>query len=186
LLAYLDTQCQIRISDSTYKAHIERWFAASHFVALPKLSPFPVEGPFSPAITLFDGILEGVCNGRWKIRSEYEYIPLSAHSPIHMGVGQQTPAWIVTNLGIFGEDVPSEQTKLGPGAAIRLHDYSLTQMNSQFEKLWLFSTLENVIWQEPGYHIFAMKPHLFTITQKPFVVPYLHTYIAVPTQLIHD
>jgi hypothetical protein len=103
-----------------------------------------------------------------------------------MGVGQQTTAWVVTNLGIVGEDVPSEQTKLGPGAAIRLHDYSLAQMNSQFEKPWLFGTLENVIWREPGYHIFAMKPHLFTITRKPFVVPYSHTYVAVPTQLIHD
>jgi hypothetical protein len=61
LLAYLDSQRQIRISDSTYKARIERWLAASRFVALPEPSPFPVEGPFPPAVTLFNGLLEGVC-----------------------------------------------------------------------------------------------------------------------------
>ena len=105
---------------------------------------------------------------------------------LHMGVGQQTLTWIVTNLGIFGEDVPSKQTKLGPGSAIHLHDYSLAQMNSQFERLWLFGMLENVIWREPRYHIFAMKPHLFTITRRPFAVPYSHTYITVPMQFIHD
>jgi hypothetical protein len=103
-----------------------------------------------------------------------------------MGVSQKTLAWVVMNLGIFSEDVPSEQTKLGPGSAIRLHNYSLVQMNSQFKKLWLFGMLENMIWREPGYHILVMKPHLFTITQRPFVVPYLHTYIAIPTQFIHD
>jgi hypothetical protein len=186
LSAYLDSQRQIRILDSMYKACIERWLAASHFVALPEPSPFPVEGLFPPAVTLFDGILEGVCRGRWKVCREYKYIPLSVHSPLHMGVDQQTPAWVVTNLGIFGEDVPSKQTRLGPGLAIHLHDNLLAQMNLQFEKPWLFGTLENMIWREPGYHILVMKPHLFTITQRPFVVPYLHTYIAIPTQFIHD
>jgi hypothetical protein len=32
-------------------------------MALPEPSSFPVEGPFPPAIALFDGILEGVCRG---------------------------------------------------------------------------------------------------------------------------
>jgi hypothetical protein len=153
-------------------------------VALPEPSPFPVKGLFPPAITLFDGIL-GVCRGRWKVCHEYKYIPLSAHS-LHLGVGQQTPAWIVTNLEIVSEDVPSDQTKLGPGSPIRLYNYSLSQMNSQFENLWLFGTLEKMIWREPRYHIFAIKPHLFTITQRPFIVHYSHTYIAIPMQFIHD
>jgi hypothetical protein len=61
LSAYLDSQRQIRISDSTYKAHIERWLTASRFVAPPEPSPYPVKGPFPPAVTLFDGLLEGVC-----------------------------------------------------------------------------------------------------------------------------
>jgi hypothetical protein len=46
----------------------------------------------------------------------------------------------------------------------------LAQCHDGFESPWLFSILEHILWCEPGYYIFVIKPHLFTITKDPYPI----------------
>jgi hypothetical protein len=178
------------VSPSAFALSIERMEAIRSWLAdVQKADRLPpttsiVEGPHPPILTIVDGLLESLGKTKGPVYREHDYIPLTAHSPLHMGVGQGTPAWIVTHLGIIGEPVPSENTKLWPGSLIRLHDITLSQQNFSFEKPWLYGELGHSSRREPGYHIFPIDVDLFTITQVPYVVNCTIAYIAIPNHLI--
>ena len=36
--------------------------------------------------------------------------------------------------------------------------------------VWIFGIIGNVYGQEPGYHVYWLEPHLFTIIQHPIPV----------------
>ena len=67
-------------------------------------------------------------------------------------------------MGIEGEGKVSEWAKLEPGMGVQLFDEELGEKNYGFEKVWLFGIIRRPYGQEPGYHIFWLEPHLFTIT----------------------
>ena len=48
----------------------------------------------------FDQLLEEQRNKKMGNHCELEYISVTAYSPLHGGVGQRTPTWIVMHLGI--------------------------------------------------------------------------------------
>jgi hypothetical protein len=97
-----------------------------------------IERPMPPVVAMFDGVLDYVGRTRGFCYRENNYIPLTAHSPLHLGANQMTQAWIVTHLGILGEELPSMETKLWPGSLI---DVTLSQLNGSFERPWLFGKL---------------------------------------------
>jgi hypothetical protein len=101
---------------------------------------------------------EGVGN-----HCEFDYVAVTAHSPLHRVPSQRTPAWIVTHMGIEGEGKVSEWAMLEPGMGVQLFDEGLGEKNYGFEKVWLFGIIGKPYGHEPGYHIFWLEPHLFTI-----------------------
>ena len=165
---------------------IQAWLDGSRSAAtpLPALIPDPKIKPFPPISSVYDQLLEQAGEGRWPVRKEDEYIPLTAQSPLHLGENQRTPAWITTHLGITGAAVISDNAKVGLGSPIRLHDSTLAQRHDGFESPWLFGVLEHILWREPGYYIFAMKPHLFTITKHPYPVSCSVTHIAIANRFL--
>jgi hypothetical protein len=46
----------------------------------------------------------------------------------------------------------------------------LARRHDGFESPWLFGILGHILWREPGYYVFAMKPHLFTITKDTYPI----------------
>jgi hypothetical protein len=119
-------------------------------------------------------------------RHELDYVTISAHSPLHRIVGQWTPAWIVTHMGIEGEGKVSEWAKLESGMGVRLFDEGLGKKNYGFENVWLFGIIGRAYSQEPGYHVFWLEPHLFTITQHPIPVRIPAVLIAIPNHLLPE
>src|ERR1700685_2365196 len=65
--------------------------------------------------SLFDQLLEGQENGRIGNRCEFDYVAVTAQSPLHRVPGQRTPAWIITHMGIEGEGKVSDCARLEPG-----------------------------------------------------------------------
>jgi hypothetical protein len=112
----------------------------------------------------FDRLLERQENEGVGNRHEFDYVAVTAHSPLHRVPSQRTPAWIVTHMGIEGEGKVSDWAKLEPGMGVRLFDEGLGERNYGFEKVWLFGIIGRPYGREPGYHIFWLEPHLFTIT----------------------
>ena len=68
------------------------------------------------------------------------------------------------HLGIGREGKVLEWARLEPGMAVRLFDEGLSEKNYGFEKVWLFGIIKRPYGQEPGYHVFWLELHLFTIT----------------------
>ena len=116
--------------------------------------------------------------------SEFEYAPLTGHSPIHLGEHQYTNAWIVIHPWISGEGCLPEGVRLRTGSLVRLHDFALSQINGSFEAPWFFGVLHEPLYDEPGYHIFSAKTHLYTITSSRYVVPRGDTQIAILMTLV--
>ena len=112
--------------------------------------------------SLFDQLLEGQENRRIGNRREFDYVGVTAQSPLHRTPSQRTPAWIVTHMGIEGEGKVSEWARLEPGMGVRLFDEGLSRMNYGFEKVWIFGIIGKPYGREPGYHIYWLEPHLFT------------------------
>src|ERR1700683_2966645 len=91
--------------------------------------------------SLFDQLLEGQENRRIGNRCEFDYVAVTTQSPLHRTPSQQTPAWIVTHMGIEGEGKVSEWARLEPGMGVRLFDEALGEKNYGFEKVWLFGII---------------------------------------------
>jgi hypothetical protein len=132
---------------------------------------------------MFDGLLKYVGRARGFYYHESDY-PLTTHSPLHLGVDQTTLAWIITHLGILGELLPIQETKLWPGSLIRLHDVTFSQQNRGFKHPWLFGRLGSSAQHKPGYHIFPIDVDLIIITKTPHIVKCTVTYVAIPNCLI--
>ena len=66
-------------------------------------------------------------------------------------------------MGIEGEGKVSESAKLEPGMGVQLFDEGLGEKNYGLEKVWLFGIIGRPYSREPGYHVFWLEPHLFTI-----------------------
>jgi hypothetical protein len=122
----------------------------------------PVPGNLYPAsipstFTRFDDLLRVSVIGWRPFFLKVDYLPLTAHCPIHMGIGQETMAWIIMHLGIIREEIPSDKTKLGPGSLIHLHDVTLAQLNMGLESPWVFGTIWEYPHREAGFHISLWK-----------------------------
>ena len=161
--------CKPNISDATLSAYTS--------ITLP---PFSHIMPFGGLA--FDRLLDEQRDERIGNRRELDYINVTTYSLLHCGVGQRTPAWIVTHLGREGR--VSEWARLEPGMAVRLFDEELSEKNYGFEKAWIFGTIGEPYGREPGYHIFWLDPHLFTITQHPIPVHTPPVLIAIPNRLL--
>jgi hypothetical protein len=163
---------------------VKKWLAEVERVD-QKLGNRPINDvSLPPAVTMFNGLLEYVGRKRGFYYKEDDYIPLTAHSPLHMGAAQTTPAWIVTHLGILGEPLPFKENKLWPGSLVRLHDATLSQLNGSFERPWLFGKLGYSARREPGYHIFPVEVDVFIITKSPHIVKCTVAYVAIPNCFI--
>ena len=66
-------------------------------------------------------------------------------------------------MGIKGEGKVYKWAKLELGMGVRLFDEGLGEKNYGFEKVWLFGIIGEPYGREPGYHVFWLEPHLFTI-----------------------
>jgi hypothetical protein len=161
----------------TWLSNVER---VNHILGILPI----VETPIPLIVTMFDGLLEYVGRERGFYYCESDYIPLTAQSPLHLGADQTTLAWIITHLGILGEPLPVQETKLWPGSLIRLHDITLSQQNRGFERPWLFGKLGSSARREPGYHIFPVDVDLIIITKTPHIVKCTIAYVAIPNCLI--
>jgi len=165
---------------------VRAWLDRSCSAATP--SPEPIVDQevrlLPPVFSVYDHLLEEAGEGRWPVRREDEYIPLTAQSPLHLGGNQRTPAWITTHLGITGAAIISDNAKLGLGSPIRLHDTALARRHDGFESPWLFGILDHILWREPGYHVFAMKPHLFTITKDPYPIYCSVAHVAIANRFL--
>src|SRR3984885_13883246 len=100
--------------------------------------------------SLFDQLLEGQESRRIGNRCEFDYVAVTAQSPLHHTPSQRTPAWIITHMGIEGEGKVSEWAKLEPGMGVRLFDEGLGEKNYGFEKVWLFGIIGRPYGREPG------------------------------------
>ena len=132
----------------------------------------------------FDRLLEEQRSRKVGNRRELEYISVTAYSPLHGGVGQRTPAWIVAHLGIGREGQVSEWARLKSGMAVRLFNEGLSEKNHGFKTVWIFGVIGKPYGREPGFHIFWLEPHLFTITWRPIPVRILDTLITIPNHLL--
>src|ERR1700727_1177650 len=94
--------------------------------------------------SLFDQLLEGQENRRIGNRREFDYVGVTAQSPLHRTPSQRTPAWIVTHMGIEGEGQVSEWARLEPGMGVRLFDEGLGEKNYGFEKCGCLGSLEGL------------------------------------------
>src|ERR1700683_1794054 len=136
--------------------------------------------------SVFDWLLERQQNPKIGEHRELDYVAVMAHSPLHCGVGQQTPAWIVTHIGVRGEGQASEWAKLGPGMAVQLFDEELSEKNYGFKNVWIFGIISRAYGCEPGYHIYWLEPHLFTITWDPIPVRIPAVLITIPNHLLPE
>ena len=136
--------------------------------------------------SVFDWLLERQQNPRIGERRKLDYVAAMAHSPLHRGVGQRTPAWIITHLGVRGEGQASEWAKLRPGMAVRLFDEELSERNYGFENVWIFGVIGRAYGREPGYHIYWLETHLLTITRDPIPVCISAALIAIPNHLLPE
>jgi hypothetical protein len=102
-----------------------------------------------------------------------------------MGIGQETSAWIITHLGIIGEERPSDKTKLGPRSFIHLHNVTLAQLNTGFESPWVFGTIQEPPYHEAGFYIFPMEVHVCTLTRNSHFIPIHVTHVAIPNDLLN-
>ena len=83
------------ISNTTLSAYMS--------ITLPLFSHImPVGG------SAFDQLLEEQRSKKVGNCRELDYISVTAYSPLHGGVGQQAPTWIVTHLGVGKEGKVSE------------------------------------------------------------------------------
>ena len=139
-----------------------------------------------PYKSIFDQLLQRYGNEGVGGRGEFDYIAATAYSPLHRGVGQQTPAWIITHLGVEGEGKVPECMKLEPGTTIWLYDQGLSERDFGFERVWLFGKIGEVYCREPGYHLYRLTPHLFTITEDPIPVHISAPLIAIPSHLLPE
>jgi hypothetical protein len=114
--------------------------------------------------TCFDKLL-CVSAIRWRpFFLKVDYLPVTTHSLIHMGISQETIAWTVTHLGIIREEISSDKAKLGPGSLICLHDVTLAQLNMGCESPWVFGAIWEYPCRETGFHIFPVDVHVCTLT----------------------
>src|ERR1700683_2923759 len=95
--------------------------------------------------SVFDQLLQRYGNEGVGERGEFDYVAATAYSPRHQGVGQQTPAWIITHLGVEGEGKVPECVKLEPGITIQLYDRGLSERDFGFERVWLFGKMRRFI-----------------------------------------
>src|ERR1700685_637356 len=102
----------------------------------------------------FDRLLERQENEGVGNHREFDYVTVTAYSPLHRVPGQRTLAWIVTHMGIEGEGKVSEWAKLEPGMGVQLFDEGLGKRNYGSEKVWLFGIIGKPYSQEPGYYVF--------------------------------
>ena len=110
--------------------------AAESSVTLP---PFNCIMPFEKSV--FNRLLKWQENNRIGDCHELDYVGVTTYSPLHSGVSQRTPAWIVTCMGVEREEKVSEWAKLEPGMAVRLFDEGLSEKNHGFEKVWIFGII---------------------------------------------
>ena len=89
-------------------------------------------------------------------------------------------------MGIGRERRVSEWARLKPGMAVQLFDKGLSEKNYGFEKAWIFGVIGEPYGWEPGYHIFWLDSHLFTITQHPIPVCTPPVLIAIPNHLLAE
>ena len=144
--------------------------------------PIPIGG--APTFSHLENLLRISAEGRRPFLPETDYTPFTTHSPVHLGIDQATPAWIIMHLGIIGEEKPSDKTKLGFGSVIRLHDVSLAQHNLGFESPWVFGAIQGPLRREAGFHIFPMEVHLLTLTRNPHPIPIRITHVAIPDRFL--
>src|SRR6202522_4636469 len=86
-------------------------------------------------------------------------------------------------MGIEGEGKVSKWARLEPGMGVQLFDEGLGEKNYGFEKVWLFGIIGRPYGREPGYHVFWLEPHLFTITRHPIPVRISTALIGIPNLL---
>jgi hypothetical protein len=67
-----------------------------------------------------------------------------------------------------------------------LFDEGLSRKNHGFEKVCIFGIIGKPYSREPGYHIYWLEPHLFTITQHPIPVCIPAALIAIPNHLLSE
>src|SRR6202167_562777 len=117
----------------------------------PPLAMLPPLGLMIPyEKSPFNQLLERQENEGVENHREFDYVAITAHSPLHRVPGQQTPAWIVTHMGIEGEGKVSKWAKLELGMGVRLFDEGLGERNYGFEKVWLFGIIGRPYGREPG------------------------------------
>jgi hypothetical protein len=64
----------------------------------PKI-PFPISN--TSTFMCLENILHISAMGKSPFLPKTNYLPLTAHSPVHMGIGEKTLAWIIMHLGII-------------------------------------------------------------------------------------
>src|ERR1700689_4968521 len=133
--------------------------------------------------SIFDQLLQRYGNEGVGECGEFDYVAATAYSPLHRGVGQQTPAWIITHLGVEGEGKVPECMKLEPGTTIWLYNQGLSERDFGFERVW---KIGEVYCQEPGCHLYRLTPHLFTITEDPIPVCISAPLIVIPSHLLPE
>ena len=110
--------------------------STNQFLSAPTHSSLP---PFNhilpPNRTVFDYLLEGQESQEIGGCCKFDYITVMTQSPLHCGAGQQTPAWIITQMEMEGEGKMSEGAKLGPGIAVRIFDQELSRKTFGFERV---------------------------------------------------
>src|ERR1700721_4827184 len=116
----------------------------------------PLHRILPPYKSVFDQLLQRYGNEGVGGRGEFDYIAATAYSPLHRGVGQQTPAWIITHLGVEGEGKVSEYVKLEPGTTIRLYDQGLSERDFGFERGWLFGKIGGVFFRQRVTNLYQL------------------------------
>src|ERR1700691_4182248 len=90
-------------------------------------SSLPFDHILPPYESVFDQLLQRYGNKGVGECGEFNYITVTAYSPLHRGVRQQTPAWIITHLGVKGEEKVPECVKPEPGTTIWLYNQGLSE-----------------------------------------------------------
>jgi hypothetical protein len=76
-----------------------------------------------PYNSVFDQLLQRYGNEWVEGHGEFDYIAVTAYSPLHQGVGQQTPTRIIIHLGVEEEGKVPKCVKLEPDTTIWLYDW---------------------------------------------------------------
>ena len=134
--------------------------------------------------SVFNWLLERKENGSIGNCCELDYVTVTTHLPLHHVAGQQASTWIVMHIRIEGEGKVSEWAKLELGMGVWLFDEGLSKKNYGFEKVCIFGIIGKPYGWEPGYHVYWLEPHLFTIMQHPIPVSIPATLIAIPNYLL--